>query len=134
MTDERGDYMLLASISTHEEAAVMVAALQAEGIPAILGNGHNATAMGFGAVALGGLQVMVPASLLHDARSLLRDRMQESWNFEGDDGPVAPKKSNRWKAWALLALLAWPLVFILPMLFELIVTRWGNLLQQWFGG
>ena len=54
MTDERGDYMLLASISTHEEAAVMVAALQAEGIPAILGNGHNATAMGFGAVALGG--------------------------------------------------------------------------------
>jgi hypothetical protein len=134
MTDGRSDYIILASISTQEEAAVMVAALHAEGIPAMLGNGHHATAMGFGAVALGGLQVMVPASVLHDAQSVLRHRMQEDWNLEGDDGPVAPKKSNRWKAWALLALFAWPVVFILPMLFELIVTRWGGLFQQWFGG
>ncbi len=134
MTDGRNDYVILASISTQEEAAVMVAALQAEGIPAMLGNGHHATAMGFGAVALGGMQVMVPAAQLEEARSQLRERMQEDWDLEGDEGPVKPKRSNRWKAWALLALFASPLVLLLPMLFETIVTRWGKLFQQWFGG
>jgi len=134
MTDERRDYVILASISTQEEAAVMVAALNAEGISAILGNEHNGSALGFGTVALGGMQVMVPAAELEEARSLLRERMQEDWDMEGDDGPVAPKKSNRWKAWILLALFLSPLLFILPMLFEVIVTRWGKLFQQWFGG
>jgi hypothetical protein len=133
MADNRDGYALLMSVSTREEAGVVVAALRAGGIPAILGNEHHANAMTFGTVALGGMQVMIPAAQIGEARELLRERVQGDWD-EDDDEPVPPRRRDRWKARLLLAAFVSPLLFALPALIEVVVKRWGNLLQQWFGG
>jgi Putative prokaryotic signal transducing protein len=133
MADNRDGYALLMSVSTREEAGVVVAALRAGGIPAILGNEHHANAMTFGTVALGGMQVMIPAAQIAEARELLSERLQGDWT-EDDDEPAPPKRRDRWKAWLLLAVFTAPLLFALPALIELVVRRWGNLFSQWFGG
>ncbi len=88
-------YSVLRSFSTKEEADVAAAALNASGVPAIVGNAHSA-AMDWTVVqAMGGIQVMVPSSMLAESRVLLDE--------PANDEPSEPlRRNDQWKARILL--------------------------------
>jgi hypothetical protein len=111
-----GDYAILVSLSTREEAEVAAAALRAQGVDAFLGNDHHASVMTLGGVqALGGMQVMVPRSQLSEAKELLRSRLKEWADGEDDEAPTG--RRDRWKAWLLLAMLFAPLLIGIALAF-----------------
>lgn len=107
MSDERRDYEVLVSLSTREEAEVAAAALRADGIDAFVGNAEMAN-MHWGTVqAMGGLQIMVPARMLAEAKAILRDRLSVARD-DDDEGYDPSKRKDRWKAWVLLIWIVGP--------------------------
>ena len=123
MSDERRDYEILISLASREEAEVAASALRAEGIDAFVGNAEMAN-MHWGTVqAMGGLQIMVPARMLSEARNSLRERVCEVAN-DDDEGYDPSKRKDRWKAWVLLIWIVGPallaiVIGIVPRLLEM---------------
>lgn len=113
----RRDYAVLVSLATREEAEVAASALRADGIDAFVGNAHHAAMEWWLTPALGGAQIMVPASALGDARTKLKARVAD-WKQE----PVfdRARRRNRWREWTMIvwlfapALLAWLLWALWP--------------------
>ncbi|HEX5007079.1 MAG TPA: DUF2007 domain-containing protein [Hyphomonadaceae bacterium] len=109
---ERRDYEVLISLASREEAEVAAAALRAEGVDAFVGNAEMAN-MHWGTVqAMGGLQIMVPARMLSEARTILRDRVNEA--ADDDEAAYDPsKRKDRWKAWVLLIWVLGPVAVVI---------------------
>lgn len=101
MSAERRDYAILISLSMREEAEVMASALRAEGIDAFVGNVHHANVDWGWTIALGGMQVFVPASSLAEARDVIRARLSEVAKSPDPEAEPATRR-DRWKAWTVL--------------------------------
>jgi hypothetical protein len=112
MSGERSDYAVLISLATREEAEVAAAALRADGIDAFVGNSEMAN-MHWGTVqAMGGLQIMVPARLLPEAKDVLNRRLNDAAEDQ-DEGYDPSKRKDRWKAWVLLIWVLGPIAALL---------------------
>ncbi len=123
--DERGDYAVLISLSTREEAEVAASALRADGIDAFVGNGGHATNDWFATIALGGLQILVPRARLMDAREALRVRIWEVAQ-QTDSEPVL--RRDRWKLWLLVVWWVAPIALALVGFYLLLITgRWDKI-------
>ena len=108
MSGGRKDYAVLTSLAMREEAEIAAAALRANGIDAFIGNSEMAT-MHWGTVqAMGGLQIMVPASRLTEAKDFLRERLSEAAE-DDEEGYDPARRKDRWKAWVLLIWIAGPI-------------------------
>lgn len=108
-------YSTVSSFSTLEEANIAAAALRAGGVPASLGNEHSATTNWTTIMAMNGIQVMVPTSMLAQARSVLNERA--AWGSQDAEDPEdepyePPRRKDQWKARILLLWLLGPIVVL----------------------
>lgn len=94
-----GDYAILVSLATLEEAEVMASALRADGIDAFIGNRHHLNVDWGYTIALGGVQVMAPRARLQDAKDMIRARIKEA---AADPDGEAIQRKDRYKLWLLL--------------------------------
>lgn len=108
--DDHDGYSVLISFATLEEAGIATCALEAEGVPAIVGNGNHARVDWPTTLALGGIQVLVPTAQLSEAKALLRGRLQAGDELGRED--YAPRR-DRWKAWLLMIVMVGPIVLSL---------------------
>ena len=127
MSDERRDYAVLVSLSTREEAEVAAAALRADGVDAFVGNAEMANTHWGTVQAMGGLQIMVPARMLSEAKNILRERLSVA--DDDEEGYDPSKRKDRWKAWVLLIWVVGPLVGIIVIGFA---TRLLEIAQNLF--
>lgn len=115
MSDAQLDYAILISLSTREEAEVMASALRADGVDAFVGNAQHVQANWFYALALGGLQVMVPRSRIAEARALMRERLRDNADAYPEE---QVGRRDRWKLWLVVMVvysLNWFLMFVYSM-------------------
>jgi hypothetical protein len=112
--DDHDGYSVLISFATREEADIATCALEAEGIPAIVGNGNHARVDWSATLALGGIQVLVPTLQVAEAKAALRERLRAGDEMGRDD--YAPR-TDRWKAWWLAAVIVAPILFSVALAF-----------------
>jgi hypothetical protein len=124
VADERRDYAVLISLATREEAEVVAAALRAGGIDAFLGNVNHVNNDWGIAIALGGLQILVPRQRLSDAKAALRERIRDAGPVEDDER--SPRR-DKWKFWLMIA------VYVTPVSISLIIWFGGIVLNVWDG-
>ena len=119
MSDERRDYAVLVSLSTREEAEVAAAALRADGVDAFVGNAEMANTHWGTVQAMGGLQIMVPARMLAEAKNILRERLSDVAEEDDDEGYDPSKRKDRWKAWVLLIWVVGPIAAVIVIGFAM---------------
>lgn len=99
--------------------------LEAEGIPAILGNRHLVTAEWLYSQAMGGVQVMVPSECISDAREIIAEIDAGKCEYENEElklvdsckkcgSTLQRKVSSSWK----FVLFSVHLVLPLPLPFR----------------
>lgn len=99
--DERNDYTVLRAYAFREEAEVVACTLRADGIDAFLGDNHHAYTNWGITIALGGLQVLVPAKRLRDAKTAINERLRAAAS-DLDPAERAARR-DRWKVWLVIA-------------------------------
>jgi uncharacterized membrane protein YphA (DoxX/SURF4 family) len=62
---------------------------------------------------MGGLQLMVPARFLSEARDVLRARMTDAAEDVDEEGYEPGRRRDRWKAWILLIWILGPIAALL---------------------
>jgi Putative prokaryotic signal transducing protein len=66
-----GDLVMVARLFDATEAEMLRGLLEAEGVPAMVADGHTSRAISFLQTAIGGVRILVPESYLEKAREVL---------------------------------------------------------------
>lgn len=118
-----GDWVVVDGFVDVIHADIVRGRIEAEGIPAILGNRHLVSADWLYSQAMGGVQIMVPLEHVVEARDIIADIDAGEYSESGDDlkykdictscgGTLLHKSSTSWKlAFFGIHLLSLPFPF-----------------------
>jgi hypothetical protein len=86
-----GDFVTVARMSTVTEATILRNSLAAAGIPAVVGDANFIQADTWMTAAVGGVRVLVPASLVQEAKSQIAELERGAYVLEGEEASTEGK-------------------------------------------